>query len=174
VGVRVADEILHRIWILVGMITILGYSANASAIALEPTEGEHGAIQAAVAFWLGIKATRGESRVGVTHAVLVLFLYAYALPAFRTSQFLSGLAVLVPMFVYAPLLVITNHRAQITLAALGIVVDLARLDLVAYNLMGRFRRWSASPERRGLLAMPRLKDDIRIPGACERGRADQR
>lgn len=153
------------------MITILGYSANASAIALEPTEEEHGAIQAAVAFWLVIKATRGASRGSRVNRrradqppVLVLFLYAYALPAFRTSQILCGLAVLVPMLVYTPLLLITQRRAQITLAALGIIVDLARVDLVAYNLMGRFARWSATPERRGLLAMPRLKEGIRIPG----------
>lgn len=49
------------------MICILGYSANASAIALEVAIGneeemgtEHLAVQAATAFWLVIKLTRGE------------------------------------------------------------------------------------------------------------------
>jgi hypothetical protein len=58
-------------WILIGMICILGYSANASAIALEVPVGneeemgmEHLAVQAATAFWLVIKLTRGESGSG--------------------------------------------------------------------------------------------------------------
>ena len=46
------------------MICILGYSVNASAIELHPTAEDggydHSAIQAAVAFWLIIKLTRGE------------------------------------------------------------------------------------------------------------------
>jgi hypothetical protein len=53
------------------MICILGYSANASAIALEVAVGneeemgtEHLAVQAATAFWLVIKLTRGEWGLG--------------------------------------------------------------------------------------------------------------
>jgi hypothetical protein len=46
------------------MICILGYSANASAIELvvhdEDAAMEHNAVQAAVAFWLVIKLTRGK------------------------------------------------------------------------------------------------------------------
>jgi len=48
------------------MICILGYSVNASAIELHPSEEEeeldHSAIRAAVAFWLIIKLSRGELR----------------------------------------------------------------------------------------------------------------
>lgn len=58
------DDLLHRLWILIGMMTLIGYTANASAIELEPTGEEeivdHSAVRAAVAFWLVIKLTRGE------------------------------------------------------------------------------------------------------------------
>ena len=76
---------MHRLWILIGMACILGYSVNASAIELH-TAAAHGdghplerraeteasaetgelgvgvntAIQAAVSFWLVIKLTRGK------------------------------------------------------------------------------------------------------------------
>lgn len=49
------------------MMTLIGYTANASAIELEPTREEeivdHSAVRAAVAFWLVIKLTRGELSV---------------------------------------------------------------------------------------------------------------
>lgn len=49
------------------MMTLIGYTANASAIELEPTGEEeivdHSAVRAAVAFWLVIKLTRGELSV---------------------------------------------------------------------------------------------------------------
>lgn len=50
------------------MMTLIGYTANASAIELEPTGEEetvdHSAVRAAVAFWLVIKLTRGEFGFG--------------------------------------------------------------------------------------------------------------
>lgn len=62
------DDLLHRLWILIGMMTLIGYTANASAIELEPTGEEetvdHSAVRAAVAFWLVIKLTRGEFGFG--------------------------------------------------------------------------------------------------------------
>lgn len=58
---------LHRLWVLIGMGCLLGYSANATAIEIHPTKSEmafdHSALQAAVAFWLVIKLTRGRQRV---------------------------------------------------------------------------------------------------------------
>lgn len=106
--------------------------------------------------------------------VIVLFLYAYALPLFRTSQILGGVAVLVPMCVYTPLLWVEDRNTQIILASLGILVDLARVDLIAYNIMGRFSRWTENRdgEARGLLSMPKLKEGIRVPGGCMLNTAD--
>ncbi|RSH92466.1 hypothetical protein EHS25_008882 [Saitozyma podzolica] len=168
------DDLLHRGWILIGMICILGYSANASAIALEVAVGneeemgtEHLAVQAATAFWLVIKLTR----------VIVLFFYAWRLPPFRTSQILGGLAVLLPMFVYLPLIWVTNRTAQIVIASLGIAVDIMRLDLIAYNLMGRWhlrrqaKEWAKSQpvgpaeHRPGVKwhNMPSMPEGFRIP-----------
>ncbi|GFZ51669.1 hypothetical protein JCM24511_09437, partial [Saitozyma sp. JCM 24511] len=168
------DDLLHRGWILIGMICILGYSANASAIALEVAIGneeemgtEHLAVQAATAFWLVIKLTR----------VIVLFFYAWRLPPFRTSQILGGLAVLLPMFVYLPLIWVTSRTAQIIIASLGIAVDIMRLDLIAYNLMGRWhlrrqvKEWAKSQpvgpgeQRPGVKwhNMPSMPEGFRIP-----------
>ncbi|ODN85091.1 hypothetical protein L202_00918 [Cryptococcus amylolentus CBS 6039] len=33
------DDLLHRVWVLIGMMTLIGYSSNASAIEIHP-EGE--------------------------------------------------------------------------------------------------------------------------------------
>ena len=94
------------------MICILGYSCNASAIELHASEEEetldHSAVRAAVAFWLIIKLSRGGISTVIVvlqaemsyDSVVVLFIYGLRLPKFRTSQFLMGLAVLVPMFIY--------------------------------------------------------------------------
>lgn len=55
-------QLLHRFWILIGTITILGYSANASAVRLEVSKvSDHYAVHYAAAFWLIIKLTRGNS-----------------------------------------------------------------------------------------------------------------
>ncbi|ORX35876.1 bacterial low temperature requirement A protein-domain-containing protein [Kockovaella imperatae] len=166
------DDLLHRVWILVGMICITGYSINASAIELHPHGEEekamdHSAVQAAVAFWLTIKLTR----------VLVLWLYAWRLPDFRQAQFFSGLAVLVPMLVYFPLLFVTSRKAQIILAILGIVVDVIRLDLIFFAIRGHVHQWKLrkeyhrtdaadrgpAPEQFKLHRIPSLPDHFRIP-----------
>ncbi|KAL7419951.1 hypothetical protein Q5752_004914, partial [Cryptotrichosporon argae] len=137
-----SDDLLHRVWVLVGMACLLGYAANASAIELHPTEGADGldstAVHAAVAYWLIIKLTR----------VLVLFYYALRLPEFRLSQLLGGLAVLVPMFVYLPLVWVKSRHAQIILSALGIFIDLLRFDAIFYAIAGRYIRHRARRERR--------------------------
>ena len=73
-----------------------------------------------------------------------------------------------PMLVYLPLLWVTDRHAQIVLASVGLVVDISRVDPIAYNVMGRFGHWrrqdGSDGERAGLLSMPRLKEGIRIPG----------
>jgi hypothetical protein len=81
------------------------------------------------------------------------------------------------MLVYAPLLWVTDRHTQIALACAGIVLDLSRVDYIVINLYGRFGRWrrrertttglgegEGQGERQGLLSMPRLKDDLRLPG----------
>lgn len=64
-------QLVHRCWVLVGMICILGYTVNASAIALHIDTAEegfqHNAVQAAVAFWLTIKLTRGKFPEQASH-----------------------------------------------------------------------------------------------------------
>lgn len=113
----------------------------------------------------------------------MLFLYAYQLPSFRTSQLLAGIAVLVPLLVYLPLVWVADRRTQVILASAGILVDLSRVDYIAINLLGRFGRWreqgtsrggsesgsrsDADRERMGLLSMPKLKEDIRLPGTSQ-------
>lgn len=97
------------------MMTLIGYSVNASAIELdlhdeEELMFEHEAVRAAVAFWLIIKLTRGEpcptdtrpplTCANVRMVVLVLLYYAWRLPLFRKSQILHAVAVFVPMCVY--------------------------------------------------------------------------
>ncbi|RSH88423.1 uncharacterized protein EHS24_000968 [Apiotrichum porosum] len=171
------DDLVHRVWVLAGMICSMGYSANASAIELHPSEeGEEGvvhdhtAVRAAVAFWLIIKLSRA----------LVLWFYAWKLPKFRTSQFLGGCAVFLPMFVYLPLIWVTSRRAQIIIATVGICVDLCRIDAVFMYIGGRYLRWRTRreeerriqagemrPEDRSnptsMLAMVQFKDGFRIP-----------
>lgn len=69
--------------------------------------GDSTPVHAAAAFYLIIKLTRGayvwmrnkRDQLRLT-TVLVLFLYAWALPDFRTAQFLSGIATMIPMFAY--------------------------------------------------------------------------
>lgn len=73
--------------------------------------------------------------------VLVLWIYALALPDFRMSQILGGCAVLIPMFVYLPLLFVTSRRAQICIAIAGMVVDLIRFDVLMYYLGSRYLHW---------------------------------
>jgi hypothetical protein len=55
---------LHRLWVLIGMICLLGYSVSASVIEIEvhgeEVEMDHTAVHCAAAFWLIIKLTRGE------------------------------------------------------------------------------------------------------------------
>ncbi|GMK53530.1 hypothetical protein CspeluHIS016_0101160 [Cutaneotrichosporon spelunceum] len=153
------DDLVHRLWVLLGMLCILGYTANASAIPLshesdaasavaeavglvmraegvQGTEGIGGVVpedlrapvRAAAAFFLIIKATRA----------IVLFLYAYWLPKFRISQFLSGVAVVIPMLAYLPLIWVRSRRAQVGCAIAGILLDLMRVDMILYNVYGRY------------------------------------
>jgi hypothetical protein len=63
-------QLLHRFWILIGTITIIGYSANASAVRLEVSKAsDHYAVHYAAAFWLIIKLTRGESHLWIQGAL---------------------------------------------------------------------------------------------------------
>lgn len=61
------QQLLHRTWILVGMITILGYSASTSAISLQASGIVQGkdlqGVRWAAGFWLAIKLTRGEPSI---------------------------------------------------------------------------------------------------------------
>ncbi|WOO82402.1 uncharacterized protein LOC62_04G005891 [Vanrija pseudolonga] len=174
------DDMLHRLWVLIGMGCLLGYSANATAIEIHPTKSEmafdHSAMQAAVAFWLVIKLTR----------VVVLWWYAYRLPDFRTFHIFHGIGVLIPMLFYLPLIWVTNRPAQIALATIAICVDLIRLDSVALIAWGRlnqtrkFRRDQVAglnPERgRGLtlgrIDLPNMKfPAINIEHSIERSGA---
>ena len=87
------------------MACILGYSANASAIELHPSDDgvlDHTAVKAAAAFWLIIKLTRGilSELVVAEDVVVVLLIYAWKLPKFRTAQSLSAIAVFIPMLIY--------------------------------------------------------------------------
>ncbi|KLT41203.1 hypothetical protein CC85DRAFT_312927 [Cutaneotrichosporon oleaginosum] len=174
------DDLVHRIWVLAGMVCILGYTANASAIPLRDAPGggvpsttklDSTPVHAAAAFFLLIKATR----------VLVLFLYAWWLPAFRAAQALTGVAVLIPMFAYTPLLWVRARRAQVACAVAGIALDLMRVDMILYNVYGRWlllrrrrdvRRQIAAGEldparapdtSLPLFKMVALPDRIRIP-----------
>ncbi|WVQ80108.1 hypothetical protein IAT38_002209 [Cryptococcus sp. DSM 104549] len=156
------DDLLHRLWICAGMISLLGYSANASAIELSPSEEEesldHSAVRAAVAFWLIIKLTR----------VIVLFWYAWKLPRFRTAHIWKGFAVLIPMFLFLPLIWVTSRPAQITLAALLIVLDVCRIDLGLLFLRGKwseYRRRRAEGQRGlgGNLHQMPVMPGLRIP-----------
>ncbi|KAK4688918.1 hypothetical protein P7C73_g1188, partial [Tremellales sp. Uapishka_1] len=139
------DDLVHRVWVLIGMACLLGYSANASAIELHPSEDELSldstAVRAATAFYLVIKLTR----------VIVLWLYAYKLPRFRQSHTLMGLAVLIPMLVYLPLIWVTSRRAQIIIASIAVVVDLLRIDHVFYKLAThwKYHRQLRDWKRRG-------------------------
>ncbi|ODO03664.1 hypothetical protein L198_02515, partial [Cryptococcus wingfieldii CBS 7118] len=128
-------HLLHRVWVLIGMMTLIGYSANASAIEIHP-EGEeeeldHSAVRAAVAFWLVIKLTR----------VVVLFYYALKLPKFRSAHIWKAVAVLVPMFVLLPLIWVTSRPAQIVLATLLIIIDIMRIDLIFLLIRGRIHAY---------------------------------
>jgi hypothetical protein len=181
------DDLVHRVWVLAGMVCILGYTANASAIPLHDAPGggvpyllgylhDSTPVQAAAAFFLLIKATR----------VLVLFLYAWWLPAFRVAQALSGVAVLIPMVAYSPLLWVTSRRAQVACAIAGIVLDLMRVDMILYNVYGRYllvkRRKEVRRQIEGgeidaahapdtslpLFRMVMLPENIRLPGECRK------
>ncbi|BEI83165.1 hypothetical protein CcaverHIS002_0310330 [Cutaneotrichosporon cavernicola] len=198
------DDLVHRVWVLFGMLCILGYTANASAIPLPGeahsaaeevvallmraegaaaegaagaagasavVEDEHSPVRAAVAFFLVIKATRA----------VVLFLYAWWLPVFRSSQVLSGIAVTVPMLAYLPIIWVRSRRAQIGCAVAGNVLDLMRFDMILYNIYGRYllskrrrevKRQIASGEldasnapdtSHPLMKMVVLPDHMRIP-----------
>ncbi|KAK8847689.1 hypothetical protein IAR55_005548 [Kwoniella newhampshirensis] len=153
------DDLLHRFWVLIGMITLLGYSANASAIELHPHEEEadfdHHAIRAAAAFWLIIKLSR----------LVVLLFYGWRLPLFRMAMNLSALAVSIPMSLVLPLIWVTSRPTQITLAALLVFVDLFRLDLITINLWGRLivKRRGDGKMWQGLHRMPALPEGVRIP-----------
>ncbi|KAL1408821.1 hypothetical protein Q8F55_005635 [Vanrija albida] len=142
------DDLLHRLWVLVGMGCLLGYSANATAIEIHPSRSElafdHSAMQAAVAFWLVVKATR----------VVVLWWYAYRLPAFRIYHILHGVGVLLPMLVYLPLIWVTSRPAQIALATVAIIVDLVRLDSVALIIWGRLNQYRRFRRERAAGADP--------------------
>ncbi|WVQ77601.1 hypothetical protein IAR50_007289 [Cryptococcus sp. DSM 104548] len=114
------DNLLHRVWVLIGMMTLIGYSANASAIELHPQgeeeELDHSAVRAAVTFWLVINLTR----------VVAVFYYALRLSKFRSAHVRKAIAVLVPMFFLLPLIWVTSRPAQIVLATLLIIIDIMR------------------------------------------------
>jgi hypothetical protein len=75
---------------------------------------------------------------------------------------------------------VTDRTAQIVLASLGIVVDILRIDVIAYNLMGRWhlrrkvKQWARSrtqdtqdTDRPGNYKwhnMPDMPDGLRLPG----------
>ncbi|KIR24869.1 hypothetical protein I307_05834 [Cryptococcus deuterogattii 99/473] len=158
------DDLLHRLWILIGMMTLIGYTANASAIELEPTGEEeivdHSAVRAAVAFWLVIKLTR----------VIVLLYYAWKLPSFRGAHIWKAIAVLIPMFFLLPLIWVTSRTAQIVLATLLIVVDVCRIDLLELAIRGRiyeFQQRRAEGKKgldmKGWHRMPDLPQGYKIP-----------
>ncbi|OXG80481.1 hypothetical protein C345_05169 [Cryptococcus neoformans A2-102-5] len=158
------DDLLHRLWILMGMMTLIGYTANASAIELEPTGEEetvdHSAVRAAVAFWLVIKLTR----------VIVLLYYAWKLPSFRGAHIWKAIAVLIPMFFLFPLIWVTSRTAQIVLATLLIVVDVCRIDLLVLAIRGRiyeFQQRRAQGKKglgvKGWDRMPDLPQTYKIP-----------
>ncbi|ORY30203.1 bacterial low temperature requirement A protein-domain-containing protein [Naematelia encephala] len=155
------DDLLHRTWVLIGMACLLGYSANASSIELHPTDEEvgldHTAVRAAAAYWLIVKLSR----------VVVLLYYAYYLPLFRRAQIMMALAVLLPMFLYLPLIWVTSRHAQIILASLGIAVDLIRVDLFVHYIRGRILQWrhgdhDTQAKKIALHKMPDLPN-MRIP-----------
>lgn len=158
------DDLLHRLWILIGMMTLIGYTANASAIELEPTGEEetvdHSAVRAAVAFWLVIKLTR----------VIVLLYYAWKLPSFRNAHLWKAVAVLIPMFFLLPLIWVTSRPAQIVLATLLIVVDVCRIDLLVLAIRGQiyeFQQRRAQGKKglgvKGWHRMPDLPQAYKVP-----------
>jgi len=139
---------------LIGTITIIGYSANASAVRLEVSKAsDHYAVHYAAAFWLIIKLTR----------VIILLLYAYRLPDFRSSQILQAVAVLIPMFLYLPLLWTKHRHMHIILATLGLVFDVVRVDLLVWNIVGRWQARRDGNVKVRWWSMPKLKPGIRIP-----------
>lgn len=98
--------------------------------------------------------------------VIVLILYAYRLPEFRPAQLLQALAVFIPMTIYFPLLWVKTRRTQIALATAGLVADIVRIDLLAWNLKARWDARKGEKVDVKWWSMPRLKKGIRIPGEC--------
>lgn len=152
------------------MISILGYSANASAVRLDiDKKSDHYAIHYAAAFWLVIKLTRGESGNCFADPVFMLLLYAIRLPKFRSSQLLQAVAVFIPMTIYMPLLWVRMRPIQIALASAGLVTDVMRVDLLVWNFVGRWQSRSGHQRSREQVevkwwGMPILKPGVRIPG----------
>ena len=79
------------------MMTLIGYSANATAIELKSGgegEGPQRALLAAVTFFLIAKALRGQDLLALLHSllisrfvtVIICLHYAYALPDFREAH----------------------------------------------------------------------------------------
>lgn len=69
------------------------------------------------------------------------------------------------MIVYLPLLWVRTRRTQIILGTIGMVTDIIRVDLLAWNVLGRWqahRDGNRAPEKWWM--MPTLRPGIRIPG----------
>jgi hypothetical protein len=68
------------------------------------------------------------------------------------------------MFLYMPLLWVKHRRTHIVLASLGLVADVMRVDLLAWNLIGRWQAWKGRKVKISWWRMPVLKEGVRIPG----------
>lgn len=129
------DDVFQRVWMLVCILCLAGYSVNASAIgtssseavnataaflqrAVDTPEGataEQSAnfVRAAVAFFLVSKATR----------VVGLLAYAYSLPKFRKSHLSMAAQTFLCSVIYLPLIWVTSTKGRIVLGTLGIALD---------------------------------------------------
>ncbi len=124
------DDIFQRIFVLINMVLLLGFSANATGIEIEhvtdPAEGELGthinpetysAIHAAVAFLLVAKGVR----------ILLFVVYMISLPRFREAMAIQMLQLLIPCFIWLPLTWVPEGRdgEVVALAATAIGLELA-------------------------------------------------
>jgi hypothetical protein len=119
------DDILQRLYVLLNMIVLLGYSANATSIEVEHTAEGHTEIthesypliHAAVGFLLAAKAARA----------LLYLIYAFVLPKFRIALSFQLFQLIVPCLLWLPLtwLHAGNDKTVIALAAVAIGMDMA-------------------------------------------------
>jgi len=86
------DDVIHRTWVLVAMMTMEGYIGKASAIPLH-TEDQwfsDATVRSATAFWLSMR---------LIHAAII-GIAGVRLSKFRLCLWLWSTHVLVPMFIY--------------------------------------------------------------------------